>query len=114
MDVVIFDLNGTLVDSEYAHWMAYRDVLSRYGIDFKFEEFSEDWTQHGCDLHFTLVKHERKDLTCFINDLKHQLQNLNRLLFLHSYLLCCISKTLCWLFGWLCRSNRNILFVLLY
>ncbi|MDR3424632.1 MAG: HAD family phosphatase [Alphaproteobacteria bacterium] len=72
MDVVIFDLNGTLVDSERAHWMAYKDVLAAYGIDFKFEEFSEDWTRHGHSLDFTLQKHGCAHLLNMANQLKEQ------------------------------------------
>jgi len=63
MGAIIFDLNGTLVDSERAHWMAYHEVLSEYRIDFTFEEFSEDWTCHGRDLEDMLRKHGREDLT---------------------------------------------------
>lgn len=72
MAAVIFDLNGTLVNSEHAHWMAYRDVLSGYGIDFGFEEFSEDWTRRGYGLDFTLGKHGCAHLQSLTDKLKQE------------------------------------------
>ena len=69
---IIFDLNGTLVDSEHAHWMAYQEVLMSYEIDFTFKEFSKDWTRSGRDLSFTLKRHGREDLLSSIADLKRQ------------------------------------------
>jgi beta-phosphoglucomutase-like phosphatase (HAD superfamily) len=72
MTVVIFDLNGTLVDSEHAHWMAYSEVLAERGVTFTFEEFSEDWTRTGHDLAFTLEKHNCRQLLAELDDLRRQ------------------------------------------
>jgi beta-phosphoglucomutase-like phosphatase (HAD superfamily) len=44
---VIFDLNGTVLDTEEAHWRAYRDALAPYGIDFPLERFSYYFTYRG-------------------------------------------------------------------
>lgn len=55
--LVIFDLNGLLIDSELLIWKSYRQVLLSRGIDFGREEFSEDWTRRGAGLSYTLKKH---------------------------------------------------------
>ncbi len=44
---VVFDLNGTVLDTEEAHWRAYRDALAPYGIDFPLERFSYYFTYRG-------------------------------------------------------------------
>jgi beta-phosphoglucomutase-like phosphatase (HAD superfamily) len=44
---VIFDLNGTVLDTEEAHWRAYRDALAPYGVDFSLEKFSYHFTYRG-------------------------------------------------------------------
>jgi beta-phosphoglucomutase len=72
VDAIIFDLNGTLVDSEGAHWLAYRDVLAGFAIDFDFEEFNDDWTRRGRDLAYTLRKHDREDLVARIPEVKRE------------------------------------------
>lgn len=43
----IFDLDGTLVDTEPYHFMAYRDVLARYGGILEKEDFIERWLCQG-------------------------------------------------------------------
>lgn len=72
MNAIIFDLNGTIVDSEGAHWLAYRDVLARFGIDFPFDEFNEDWTRLGHDLAHTLRRHNREDLVVRVSEIKRE------------------------------------------
>lgn len=36
----LFDLDGTLVDSEKIQWKAYRDALKEYNIEYDFEKFT--------------------------------------------------------------------------
>ncbi len=69
---IIFDLNGTLVNSEMAHWLGYRDVLLKYDIAFTFEEFIEDWVRRGYTLDHTLCKHDRQDLLPIADAIKQQ------------------------------------------
>ena len=37
--VLIFDCDGTLVDSMPAHWLAWKEVTERHGLDFPEERF---------------------------------------------------------------------------
>jgi HAD superfamily hydrolase (TIGR01509 family) len=36
---VLFDLDGTLADTERVHWQSYRSVLLEYGVDIGLEEY---------------------------------------------------------------------------
>lgn len=38
---VIFDMDGVLVDSMHAHWLAWRETFADYGIDIKREDFDK-------------------------------------------------------------------------
>lgn len=69
---VIFDMNGTVVDSDEAHWKAYQQVLKEYGIDFTFEEFVREWTSQGKKLEDTLKKHGRADLIAKTKEIKEE------------------------------------------
>lgn len=40
---VLFDLDGTLADTEPLQWRAYREVLLRYGVDIGAEEYQRHW-----------------------------------------------------------------------
>ncbi|MFN8544333.1 MAG: HAD family phosphatase [Candidatus Binatia bacterium] len=40
---VLFDMDGTLADTERIHWQAYRDVLAAYGVDVGIEEYRCHW-----------------------------------------------------------------------
>jgi HAD superfamily hydrolase (TIGR01509 family) len=40
---VLFDLDGTLADTEPLQWRAYREVLLRYGVDVGPEEYQRHW-----------------------------------------------------------------------
>lgn len=40
---VLFDLDGTLADTERLQWRAYRDVLLGYGVDVGIEEYRRNW-----------------------------------------------------------------------
>ena len=60
--VIIFDLNGTLIDSEIVHSSAYAEVLAKYGIKFSIEEFTNFWTRQGKKLKDYLVEVGRQDL----------------------------------------------------
>ena len=60
--LVIFDLNGTLVDTEIAFFKAYKDVLGQYDVPFSIEEFTSNWSTKGNKLHDFLVDIDRQDL----------------------------------------------------
>jgi len=38
-DGMIFDCDGTLIDSMPAHWLAWKDVTERHGLDFPEDRF---------------------------------------------------------------------------
>lgn len=59
---VIFDLNGTLVDTEIAFFNAYKDVLARHGISFILEQFTSNWSTKGKKLKDFLIEIKRQDL----------------------------------------------------
>jgi HAD superfamily hydrolase (TIGR01509 family) len=40
---VLFDLDGTLADTERLQWTAYRDVLRAFGVDVGIEEYRRNW-----------------------------------------------------------------------
>ena len=40
---VLFDLDGTLADTERIQWQSYRDVLLGYGVDIGMEEYRLHW-----------------------------------------------------------------------
>jgi len=59
---VIFDLNGTLVDTESAYFLAYKDVLRKHDIDFTMQEFTDNWSTKGKKLNDYLESIGRQDL----------------------------------------------------
>ncbi len=59
---VIFDLNGTLVDTESAYFLAYKDVLKQHGVDFTMQEFTDNWSTKGKKLNDYLENIGRQDL----------------------------------------------------
>jgi len=72
----IFDLNGTIIDSEGAHWQAYQEVLKDHGVSFTLEEFSWYWTAKGEKLGDALKRHGRDDLVVkqkIIKDKKNEI-----------------------------------------
>jgi len=69
---IIFDMNGTIVDSEVAHWKAYHDVFLEYGIDYSLDEFTTDRTTKGKKLDYTLSKHDRNDLIKEAGEIKRK------------------------------------------
>ena len=70
--LLIFDMNGTVVDTEHAHWKAYEEVLKKYDIVFTLEEFSTEWTAQGKDLKDTLSKNGREDLLAVAKEIKEE------------------------------------------
>ncbi len=40
---VLFDLDGTLVDTERLQWEAYRDALREYGVEIGLDEYQRHW-----------------------------------------------------------------------
>lgn len=59
---IIFDLNGTLVDTDSAYFLAYKDVLQKYGIPFTLEDFTAHWSIRGKKLDEYLKTINREDL----------------------------------------------------
>ncbi len=59
---VIFDLNGTLVDTEKLYHRAYDRVLQPYGVDFTIDHFTDFWTKRGLGLSDYLTANSRNDL----------------------------------------------------
>lgn len=44
---IIFDLDGTLVDTEPLHYASYKEAFKKYGVDLTEEQFYEHWTKKG-------------------------------------------------------------------
>lgn len=59
---VIFDINGTLIDTETAHFLGYREALLPYGIEMTLEEFTDNWSRQGKKLDHYLEHISRHDL----------------------------------------------------
>ena len=47
MNAVLWDLDGTLVDSEEYHWLAWRDAMRDEGIDLTYEKFLGSFGQRN-------------------------------------------------------------------
>lgn len=61
---VIFDMDGTIILSEKLHFAAYSEVLSRFGIFFKFEDYMRRFAGSGSHNIFSTVLMENgKNLT---------------------------------------------------
>jgi len=73
---VLFDLNGTLADTEIAYFNAYKEALRKYGINFKIEDFTSNWSTKGKKLKDYLIDIKREDL--LVNE-QEILQQKNRL-----------------------------------
>lgn len=59
---VIFDLNGTVIDTEVAFFNAYKDVLAKHNIPFTIESFTSHWSTKGKKLKEYLENLKRHDL----------------------------------------------------
>lgn len=59
---VIVDLNGTVADTEIAHFKAYNDALRTHNISLSLEDFTDNWTTKGKKLDTYLTKIGRTDL----------------------------------------------------
>jgi HAD superfamily hydrolase (TIGR01509 family) len=55
--VVIFDLDGILVDSEYYKFKSWQEAFRTVGIEMTREEFLEEWVLKGSSFQETVVKH---------------------------------------------------------
>jgi len=44
---VLFDLDGTLADTERLHWRAYREVLREFGVDIGIDEYRRNFIMRG-------------------------------------------------------------------
>jgi len=69
---VLFDLNGTVVDTENAHASAYAEVLKKYDIDFTIEQFSDNWSRQGKKLADYLEAIGRSDLLPKAKEIKKE------------------------------------------
>src|SRR6266480_7042216 len=47
---VLWDLDGTLIDSAESHWLAWREVLTPRGYDLTYEEFAASFGQRNDDV----------------------------------------------------------------
>jgi beta-phosphoglucomutase len=47
---VLWDLDGTLIDSTESHWLAWREVLTPRGYDLTYEEFAASFGQRNDDV----------------------------------------------------------------
>ena len=47
---VLWDLDGTLVDSSDHHWSSWRDTLTAAGVDFTYEMFLSDFGKRNDDI----------------------------------------------------------------
>ncbi|MDD5055573.1 MAG: HAD family phosphatase [Candidatus Peribacteraceae bacterium] len=59
---VIFDINGTLIDTEKAHFEGYREALRPFGIKMTIEEFTDTWSRQGKKLNDFLEQIGRHEL----------------------------------------------------
>ncbi len=66
---VIFDLNGTLVDSETAYFQAYKEVLNDYDIPFTLELFTDYFSTRGKKLKDYLEDIGREDILEKLEDI---------------------------------------------
>lgn len=47
---VLWDLDGTLIDSAESHWLAWREVLTPRGYDLTYEQFAASFGQRNDDV----------------------------------------------------------------
>src|SRR3989338_9764754 len=69
---VVFDLNGTIVDTEIAHSSAYTEVLKKYRVTFTITEFTEYWSRHGKKIDDYLKDIGREDLLKIEKQIKEE------------------------------------------
>ena len=50
MKLVIFDLDGTLIDSAEYHWLTWREALSREGYDLTHKQFKSSFGQRNDEI----------------------------------------------------------------
>lgn len=71
--VVLFDLNGTLVNTEEAFFTSYKEALSKYNISFTIDDFTNNWSTKGKKLKDFLTDINREDLLLVEKDImKHK------------------------------------------
>ncbi len=44
MKAILFDHDGTLVDSEHVHYLIWKGVLAGYGVDFAADEYEQEYS----------------------------------------------------------------------
>lgn len=72
--VVIFDLDGILVDSEYYKFKSWQEAFRTIGIEMSREEFLEEWVLKGSSFQETVEMHnyqgkiEEDDLRPIVNE----------------------------------------------
>jgi len=65
---LLFDLDGTLIDTDYIHYESYKNVLSKYNILLTYDEFVKE-NNYGCldtllkkmDIDFHTVKQQKNE-----------------------------------------------------
>lgn len=73
---VIFDLNGTIIDTEAVHAKAYAEVLAPHGVVMTVEDFTEHWSRQGKKLPDYLEAIGRTDLLAQADDLLEEKQKI--------------------------------------
>jgi beta-phosphoglucomutase len=69
---VIFDINGTLIDTERAHFEGYREALRNYDIEMTIEQFTDTWSRQGKKLNDYLEMIGRRDLVPAFETIKRK------------------------------------------
>jgi len=81
IDVVIFDLDGLLADTENLHFQSYQAVLAKYGIDLSYEYYEEHWIRTGRGIG-DFIKH--REVPASIDEIRNAKARIYRELVLNS------------------------------
>ena len=71
LKALIFDLDGVLADTERLHYLAYRDVLSKYGFNLHATMHEQHWVQEGKSIPEFLALHSIPLDNITLRDLKN-------------------------------------------
>ena len=69
---VIFDLNGTLIDTEIAHFQGYKEALEEHDVQLSIEQFTDNWSRQGKKLNDFLENIGRTDLVPMYKEIKRR------------------------------------------
>ncbi len=70
-DLIIFDCDGTLTDSEYAYNACCVELLKEYGVDYQVEEAIRDWMGKSFD-NIIRMEAEKNGIELSVNKLTKQ------------------------------------------